>query len=157
LLALMSAPFVRTSQMRPNHVALGTMRMRCQGAALKMEGSGRGTPAAAASASMLMQQLLALHRTAAASLAASDPDLAALTLAALALAQDLMARQERTCAGTYWRVGGAAAVDAHPVMDTAMTRGYVGPARPECGESVALCNRCGCCLQRDNKKRRKGE
>lgn len=102
-----------------------------------------------------MQQLLVLHRTTAA-LAPNDPDLAALTLATLTLAQDLMAKQERTCAGTYWRVD-AKIQEPHAVTDMAMTRGYVGPSRPDCGESVALCNRCGSCLQRDNnKKQRKG-
>jgi hypothetical protein len=103
-----------------------------------------------ASASMLLQQLLELHRKALVDVNGDDPELEALTLEALSLAQDLLERQKLHCAGSYWRTSKAR--EPHIVADqTAMNKRYMGPLRPD-GEPVALCNACGVCCARDQKK-----
>lgn len=106
----------------------------------------------------MLQQLLSLQRQVSQlDASATTEDLTTITLAALMLVQDLQVlhKKQRRCAGTYWRDDGLlTVVEPHGVdSPKMMDQHYVGPVR-ESGESTVLCNKCGDCLGKENKKKR---
>jgi hypothetical protein len=101
----------------------------------------------------MLAQLLALQRQVGEQQDAEE--LETMALAAVTLAQDLLALYEkrRQCAGTYWRT--SRVVEPHIVSDPKlMGQCYMGPVR-DTGEPIALCNACGSAHHRDRKRVKK--